>query len=441
MLRSSSCLLALGAAILLSACGDDTAGPDRRDAAFADAAPHPTIDATAIDGAGSEGGAPHPTGIVVVNSDYSASSISLLDLDGNVLHGGCLSSGSGPAGVTMALSSDVVLPTQVPAGGPVALIDRGNNVITWLDPTTCGVLGQLNVGTGFAADPHDYVPLSASKAYVTREATNLKPTAAPGDFDDGNDVLIVDPSQQKIVGRIDLLPFAPAGVLPRADRALWVLGKVFVSLNAVTVDYKTYATGRVVIIDPTTDQVTGTVDLPGLQNCGAMTYSADQQALLVACNGAYSTDRAVQAAGSGIASIAVTKTPPVAIEKVMATTLGPAPLSNLSLATIDGIVALTVADGAFGTPPPDSLWALPVLPSYKLPYGPVATKVFDSAEGYAIGAVLYDREHDRVLATDAPTNSAASLRMFTRSADGYSAWKSVTTDTKYNLPPRALSFY
>jgi hypothetical protein len=441
MLRSSSCLLALGAAILFAACGDDTAGPDRHDAAFVDAAPHPDIDATAIDGAGSEAGAAHPTGIVVVNSDYSASSVSLLDLDGNLLRPGCLSSGSGPAGMTMTLSYDVVLPTQVPAGGPVALIDRGNNVITWLDPTTCGVLGQLSVGTGFASDPHDYVPLSASKAYVTREAANLKPTADPGDFDDGNDVLIVDPSQQKIVGRIDLLPFAPAGVLPRADRALLVLGKVFVSLNGVSVDYKTYATGRIVIIDPATDQVTGTVDLPGLQNCGAMTYSADQQALLVACNGAYSTDRAVHAAGSGIATIAVTKSPPVVTDKVMATTLGTAPLSNLALATIDGIVALIVADGAFGAPPPDSLWALPVLPSYKLPYGPVATKVFDSTEGYAIGAVLYDREHDRVLATDAPTSSPASLRIFTHSADGYSAWKTVDTGDKNKLPPRALAFY
>lgn len=438
-------LVPLCALVLASACGDDSAGPDRRDAAFVPAIDAEGIDGTTIDGAAIDGGGnAQATGIAVINSDYSSSSLSLFDLDGNLLHNACLSSASGPSGMTMTLSYDVVLPTEVPTGGPLALVDRGNAAITWVAPATCGVLGQLSVGTGFASNPHDYVAVSATKAYVPRQDANKKPTAEPGDFDDGNDVLIVDPSAQKIVGRIDLLPFAPAGVLPRADRAVLARGMVFVSLNAISADYQSYATGRVVIIDPATDRVTGTVDLPGLQNCGAMTFDPQHDWLLVACNGAYSADPATQAATSGIAAIAVSKTPPVAIEQVVATALGAAPLSNLTLATIDGVVALTVAVGTLSGTPPDGLWALPVLPAYKLPQGPVAAKVFASTEGYALSAVLYDRQHDRVVAADATAKAQAYLRFFDHVGEGYVASKAVITNPepkKENLPPRALAFF
>ncbi|HEX7507282.1 MAG TPA: hypothetical protein VF550_10960, partial [Polyangia bacterium] len=63
------------------------------------------------------------SGIVVVNSDYSSTSVSILDRDGNLLKDGCLSTGTGTPGLALALSGDVVLPTQVPLGGPVAIID------------------------------------------------------------------------------------------------------------------------------------------------------------------------------------------------------------------------------------------------------------------------------------------------------------------------------
>ena len=39
------------------------------------------------------------TGIVVVNSDYSSSSVSFLDRDGNLLMDGCLNYGSGSPGL------------------------------------------------------------------------------------------------------------------------------------------------------------------------------------------------------------------------------------------------------------------------------------------------------------------------------------------------------
>jgi hypothetical protein len=385
-----------------TACGDDTGSAPGRDGGLA--------------------------GVVVVNSDYlSSSSVSFLDRDGSLLLDGCFNTGSG-------LSSDVVLPTEIPPGGPVAVIDRGNAAITWLDPATCAPLRQLSVGTGFASNPHDMVTLSAGKAYVTRAEENGHPTPAHEDFDDGNDVLIIDPSQPKAVGRIDLAPFAPAGVLPRADRALLVGGIVYVSLNANSADYATYGAGRIVMIDPAIDQVTGTIDIPGAKNCGAMTYVAAANRLLLACNGAYG-EPAGQAASSAIVAIDLGLSPPVVVSQVGAAATVGLPFSNTALAALDGMTALAVANGDLShVPPPDALWSLPL-------DGAAPTKVFDSAEGFAIGAVLVDAEKHHVLAADGTTKSSAYLRIFDFSSGVFIASKTVETNLTQKLPPRALAFY
>ena len=418
-LRVLPCFASICAIALLPACADDTGTLPGRDAG-----------ATA-DG----GGSTQTSGVVVVNSDYSASSVSLLDRDGKMLHDGCLHSGTGGAGLAMTLTGDVVLPTQIPAGGPIPIIDRGNAAITWLDAATCAVQGQLSVATGFKSNPHDVVALSASKAYVTRQDANGKATALPEDFDEGNDLLIVDPSRLALTGRIDLLPFAPTGtgILPRADRALLAEGKVFVSLNGISANYANYGSGRVLVLDPATDQVTGFVDLPGHKNCGAMTYAAATRRLLVACNGAYS-DGAAQIAGSGIVAIDIAQSPPAVVAQAPATAAGSMPLSNTAVATSDGTVALAVAVGDFTGNPPDALWALPL-------DGSTPVKVFASAEGFAIGAVLYDEDRRRVLAADGTMESPAYLRLFDYTAGAFTARTTVRTNPTHKLPPRALALY
>jgi len=415
----------VGFAVLtgLAACGDDTAGPPGLDVGVPEAGPLPP----SLDGSVSEGGAGLASGVVVVNSDYfSSSSVSFLDRDGNLLLDGCLTTGDG-------LSSDVVLPTQVPPGGPVAIIDRTNAVVTWLDVTNCAPLGQMSVGTGFLANPHDVVMLSASKAYVTRAEENGKPTPAAGDFDEGNDILVVDPSRAMVVGRIDLAPFAPAGVLPRADRAILAGGLVYVSFNNISADYASYGEGRIVMIDPATDLVTGTIDLPGAKNCGAMSYLASANRLFVACSGAYG-DPAGQAAGSAIVSIDLGTSPPAVALQVSAATLGSAPFSNLAVAAIDATTAFAVGVGDFTSVPPDSLWSLPLT-------GAAPVKVFESSEGFALGAVLFDVERQRAYVADGTTNSSAHLRIFDLAAGAFIAGKSVTTNPTQKLPPRVLAFY
>jgi hypothetical protein len=413
----------------LGACGSDAGAPPVKDAATSEAATSVQPVDSSADGAGNA-----PSGIVVVNSIYGDStSISFLDRDGNVVRDGCFNSGTGATGATPTLSGDVVLPTQVPLGGPVPIIDRdrGYNTLTWLDPATCTPLRQLGVGTGFYSNPHDVVTLSASKAYVTRNNENGAATLAPNDFDDGDDLLIIDPTQPKILGRIDLKPFAPVGVLPCADRALLAEGTVFVSLNAISLDFATYGTGRIVMVNPVTDQVTGVIDLPGAKNCGALTYLAAERTLMVACTGSYSDPQ--QADTSAIVTIDLGVSPPAVIAQVAATSVGGFPFTNATLAALDGQAAFAVTFGDTSNAP-DRLWSLPL-------NGTMPVKVFDSSEAFSMGAVLADSRNSRVLVTDGTSKAPAFLRFFDYSAGTFTAGKTVQTNPKKNLPPHALAFY
>ncbi|MBN2573772.1 MAG: hypothetical protein JXP73_04340 [Deltaproteobacteria bacterium] len=411
----------------LAACGGISDGPSPDGAGGGETAASAPLGNDGIDA----GGAGKVAGIAVVNSDYASSSVSLLDRDGNLVADGCLHSGSGDPGLSATLSGDVVLPTEVPAGGPIPVIDRANNAITWLDATTCAVLGQLAVGTGFRANPQDVVTLSASKAYVVRQDPNPVPTPALEDFDDGNDVLIVDPSRLQVTGRIDLGPYAPAGVLPRGHRALLAGGSVFVSLNAIGADYAAYGAGRVVVIDPATDVVTGVIDIPGAKNCGALAYAAAVQRLFVACGGAYG-EPAGQAATSAIVAIDLGQVPPAVAAQAAAT--GGAPYSNLTVGVLDATTAVAVVVGDFSNDPPDSLWSVPL-------DGRAPVQIFASTEGFAIGALLFDPERALVFAADGPMGSSAYLRIFEVSAAGFVLGKTAKTNPTHKLPPRALAFH
>lgn len=419
--------IVLSSVAALVGCGSNDTSPRVADASESEAGPS----RSAVDGGAG------PTGIVVVNSNYNDSaSISFLDRDGRLVKDGCFNSGTGASGLTAAMSGDVVLPTQVPPGGPVPIIDRdrGYNTLTWLDPATCAPLRQLAVGTGFYSNPHDVVTLSASKAYVTRNNENGAPTPTPDDFDEGDDILIIDPSQPAILGRIDLKPFAEAGVLPCADRALLVDGKVYVSLNGISGDFKSAGTGRVVVVDPAIDQVVGTIDLPGTKNCGAMTYVPADHRLMVACTGAFS-DGAQQAAYSAVVTIDLGVSPPAVIARVPAAAVGGVSFSNGALAALDGNTAIAVTLGSSSDLPPDQLWSLPMSTSGALP-----SRVFTSTESYTLGAVLVDAELGRVFVADGPKTSAA-LRVFDTVAGALSASATLETNPHGKLPPHALAWY
>ncbi len=386
--------LSLTAACLwAAACGSESAPVVPGNDAGADA-PIATVDALAVDGQipdaqvqvddaqipmAADASLPppvQPVGLAVVHQsgDYTSALVSLVDpLTNTLVHDDCLDSGSKTPQLSMALSGDVVLPSAPLPGNPLVLIDRvPNNALVWVNPTNCSVTHQVSVGTGFMSNPHD-VLAAGDRLYVTRYETNSKPTADVADFDEGGDVLILDATTGKLQGRIDLNAFATDGFDPRPDRGLIVGTKLYVSLNQISRDFKTYGPGRVVVIDLGSNTVTGVVEVASLQNCGAL-GRADTR-ITVACSGDYK-----HLQSSGVASLDTTTTIPTVVQVISATAIGQA-ISGAELALAGANVAFVIShDLAFTAP--DRLWLIDLATG-------APRKILDgSATPYTLGALV-----------------------------------------------------
>jgi DNA-binding beta-propeller fold protein YncE len=248
------------------------------------------------------------SGLAVIGNDFTSTVVSLVAADGTLAKADCIDSGTSGGTISMALSGDVTLPSQPQRGGELWLVDRGNAALTVLEPTTCEVRTQKSVASGFRANPHDVAVLSDTKAYVTRYDRNVAATDAMGK---GDDIVVIDPATLAITSRIDLAPEATAvtgkDIQARPDRLVIAGGKVYVSLGNQDAMFAAAADGRVVVIDPETDTVSGHVDLPGLRGCSAMFHLAATNTLYVACGGSFAD--ADQAAFSGVAEIDLAATP------------------------------------------------------------------------------------------------------------------------------------
>src|SRR5690606_36446605 len=122
-----------------------------------------------------------------VGSDYASSVIGVLDADGNLLCEAWIDSGTVTPTLVPAVSGDTVL------GGPLApcvvtVIDRDADVLTFLD--ACAerdvLLGQLDVGPTFYANPQDAIAIDETRALVSRSQPNLRPGA--DELERGNDL-------------------------------------------------------------------------------------------------------------------------------------------------------------------------------------------------------------------------------------------------------------
>jgi hypothetical protein len=412
---TSSALLSI---VWLAGCGDD-----------AHRAPDSGVELPPSDGP--TGVAELGAGLAVVNSDYTTTSVSLLSrATGEVTKGDCINSGTHVPGSTLTLSGDVVLPSQAQPGNPLLVIDRSNGVLTWLDPSTCAPLRQLDVSTGFFANPHDVIAVSPTKAYVTRYEKNPTPTADPADRDDGQDLLIIDPSAPSITGRIDLSSYAVAAagaaILARPDRARLIGSKLVVSLGNIDGAFQASSHGRLIIVDTVTDQVSATVDLP-YKGCGGLSYVETSKTLFVACGGFYKDEPQID--GSGIVSIDFAASPPVEIKRQPAAPFG-RPLGGYTGLARDGALGLAVAPGF----PKDELWTLDTATG-------AASKLDDASDGFTFGTVLVDPVRERAYLTD---GDMAAPRVHIYSYAGGAApsrQRSVDPNPVVGLPPREIAWY
>ncbi|MBI1909890.1 MAG: hypothetical protein HYS22_06950 [Deltaproteobacteria bacterium] len=153
---------------------------------------------------------------------------------------------------------------------------KGQDNIQVVDPKQgYKTISQFSVGRG--TDPHDILVLNPTTAYITLyepEANNSTFTV--------DDLLVVNPQTGIITQTIDLTPYADSDGEPlaRADRILWINGKLFVSIQDLAEDFKVTTEGKILVINPTTGKVEKVIRLSG-RNPFDIKYSPSRKKIFV----------------------------------------------------------------------------------------------------------------------------------------------------------------
>lgn len=324
-------------------------------------------------------------GLVVVASDYASSSIALADTDGRLVSESIVSSASATAGLGAPLSGDVAAPSSRPASGRVVLLDRyPASVITWLEPTSGAIEGQLALSPGIATNPQDYLELDDRRAYVTRYDSAASQAAAP--LSRGGDVLVIDHRAHVALSSI---PIPPDGaLLPRPTRLLRVGAHVVVPLERMDRAFQQAGDGAVIGIDPSRDEIAWTASLPGLASCGGAAVNREGTRLVIACSGRFLDGPAAQLARAGIAVFDATTTPPTLVA-VHRTAAPPSPFVDVDAS--GALLAVTYGDRDRGVP--DAL--------VRVDLATGAARVLTTSSPFGFGDVRCLRECERCFVADA----------------------------------------
>jgi hypothetical protein len=379
-----------------------------------------------------------PRGFFVLESDYSSTSVSLVDPGGEVLSPLFIGSASADTGLSTALSGDVVPPSGALAGDEVVLIDRDAAVLTWVNLETTAVRAQLNVGTGFAANPQDYVPVSDDKAYVARFEQNG--SSGLEDFDQGSDLLVIDPSAATVVGRIDLTPVLDGedpSYLPRATRALAAGDRVLLLAQAGNAAFEFLDT-RLVVIDARMDTIEQVLVLEGMTSCANLALSPDGDELAIACNGAFGQDPEQGFPDAGVVIVELADEV-VEQRRFAAAELGGEQVSALTYASATSLLFTTY--GRYSPTDASALLAPDTLRRLDLERGAIDEEplVTTSARAFSLGDVRCAPLAGRCLLADA---ESGVLRRFEVGSDGnVSELGQVATNPELGLPPRYLGAY
>jgi hypothetical protein len=181
------------------------------------------------------------------------------------------------------ISSDPV--ARVEDGRPFIVNRLSFDNLQGLDPAA-GFRTTLQDSVGNGANPHDVAVLPpgdagsaggrSGLAFVTRYEPPY------------NDVAVLSLDDGAILDSIDLVPYARnADHLPRADQALLLGGRLYVTLEDASRDFRQFMNGRVVVIDPVARSVDSVIDLSGQNPFEALIYSPETGLIYVGLAGIF----------------------------------------------------------------------------------------------------------------------------------------------------------
>jgi hypothetical protein len=379
----------------------------------------------------------------VVSSDFSSSSVAVLDADFVAIDESWLNSGTTFPGLVATLSGDVVLPTQQAGDGTFAVIDRFfTDVVTRFFVPTGNLGGQVRTHgdveeTGFSSNPQDLIFVDAESAWAPRYEINLSPTASPENK--GNDLFEIDPSDMSLTGgRIDLAPLNTTGtamtgngpvevdVFARPSRGALVGSTLVVGLDRISADFDAAGTGMVAAVDLEGESVEG-LELPGLASCGRLVRvpGADNK-LVVACVGfavPFGDEPQVRAS-SGIVLLDVGEAE-VSIDEVWRVADHPGdPIAVNAVIAIDSRRVLGVASGDF-VAKPDRLFLIDLETGAQ-------ELVHEATGSFVIGEAAYDPDSEMLYVPDAAENAVLE---FAADEGGFVEVGSTTIAPGIGLPP------
>ena len=352
----------------------------------------------------------------VVSSDFSSTSIAMLDEDFIVIDESWLNSGTTYPGLIATLSGDVVLPNRQAGDGTFAVIDRFlTDVVTRFFVPSGNLNGQVrthgDVGeSGFSSNPQDFIFAGEDSAWASRYESNLNPMAPPEN--QGNDLIEVNPADMSATGaRIDLSSFdttatamaqdgpVEVDVFARPSRGVLVGSTIVVGLDRISANFDAAGPGMVAVVDLTDESVEG-VELPGLKSCGnALPVPGAPTKVVVACVGFGQPfgDPPQVRASSGIALLEVGESG-VNVERVWRVSDHPeAPIAVNSVVAIDEQRVVGVATGDFATTFDELYLVDLVTGAQELVHG--------STGSFVIGLSAFDADSGMLFVPDAGANT------------------------------------
>jgi hypothetical protein len=246
----------------------------------------------------------------VISTDYvGATSIALLDKNGDVIDDKWIGSYSADTELRAPLSQDVVMPTISSSRDTLTTVERGIGVISRFDIKKGSVIGQLRTEksskggeSSYNSNPYDVFTVNETSAWVTRWQPNFN--TDPSDSEAGNDLIEIDPTKMvRKERRVDLSEFNTTAMMPVYDtdgneideketvvyaRPSNLVGAgdfLVIGLSRLTENFDP-GPSMIAVMNPVDGKITDSLEIDGLKNCGEVKPVVDSDnRVLVACAG------------------------------------------------------------------------------------------------------------------------------------------------------------